>query len=108
MAALEDSDTTFFPTNGGTDGEIIRQTPYNLFNKACDFKVKVTKVEGGVKFDFEVITESPWGHNIDWTFSYTSTNTALQDSMYLTYGRIGSGTVDAEHKILVDLNIKAN
>ena len=107
-AAKTESETTFLPGNAGDNADtenIINQTPYNTFNKAFRVKINVTQVENGTKFDIEIITKSPWGHDVDWTISYTSTNKYLSETKYLTYGRIGSGTVDADHKILVSLDI---
>ena len=105
--ALTDSDTTLAITdkNGNTDSAFFSNTALQLFDKAFQVKVNVTKVETGVKFDYELLTQSPWGHNIDWTFSYTSTNKDFAADKYLVYGRGGSGTIDETHKILVDLSI---
>ena len=90
----------------GNDPEILRQFHYYCFDKAFRIVTQMTETASGVKFDFELITKSPWGHEIDATFSYTSTNASLKgNTKHVTYGRTGSGTIDENHNIEVTMKV---
>ena len=94
---VEDADTA----------NIMNQFHFYNFNKEFRIKTNVTELEDGVQFDFELITQSPWGHPIDYKFHHISHNESLMGEKHIVYGRTGSGTVDDTHKILVKMNVKA-
>mgnify|MGYP004693472955 FL=1 len=90
---------------GADQANILNESHFYCFNKSSRIITQMTEITNGVKFDFELITKSPWGHDIDITFSYTSTNEQLKGDKHVTYGRTGSGTIDENHNIIMTMGI---
>lgn len=98
-------DDTGIKVNGITDSNILSQFHYYCFDKDFRIITKMTETDTGVKFDFEIITKSPWGHDVDATFTYSSSSSDLKGEKYVTYGRTGSGTIDDTHNILMTMKV---
>ena len=100
--------TNIVPDNFPEDPNVMNQFHYCCFDKAFRIVTQMSETANGVKFDFELITKSPWGHEIDATFSYTSTNASLKgNTKHVTYGRTGSGTIDETHNIEVTMKVNS-
>ena len=105
--SLDDSGVkvTGLENYGADQANILSESHFYCFDKSSRIITKMTEITNGVKFDFELITKSPWGHDIDITFSYTSTNEQLKGDKHVTYGRTGSGTIDENHNIEVTMKV---
>ncbi|MCI5744725.1 MAG: tetratricopeptide repeat protein [Erysipelotrichaceae bacterium] len=102
---LEAGENIIVAENFPNDSEILRQFQFYCFDKPFRIITSMNETNSGVVFNFRLITKSPWGHDIDTTFSYESVNQDLKGEKHVTYGRTGSGTIDETHNIVMTMGI---
>lgn len=88
------------------DQALLNMMSYWLQGKRIEFRINVVDNEDSVTFTYNMRYKSQWGHNCDYTFSYTSENTALLGGKYVNYGRNcdqNNHFVDETHGIQVKM-----